>query len=102
MIANRQIDAYGSLACPEPIMLLKQVYYSANDPALCAVLLQLAVLERRRGDFAAAARCFKRGTACAPCNPHLWYAWAAMTWKDCNDYRAARRLYEQATTYCPR
>lgn len=68
----------------------------------CCRMLQWAVLERRRGNYAAAARCFQRGTACAPGNPHIWYAWASMTWHDLRDVRAARRLYEQATAYCPR
>jgi pre-mRNA-processing factor 6 len=63
---------------------------------------QRAVLERRRREYAAAARCFQRGTACAPHNPHIWYTWADMTWRDLRDPNAARRLYEQATTYCPK
>jgi len=66
------------------------------------LLLQWAVLERRQGDYAAAARAFQRGSACAPRNPHIWYLWATMTWREVKDYRAARRLFERATQYCPR
>lgn len=64
--------------------------------------VQLAVLERRAGDHAAAARAFQRGSACAPRNPHIWYLWGAMMWREVHDHRAARRLFERATDYCPR
>ena len=71
-------------------------------PRLHLLLLQLAVLQRRAGDCAAAARAFQRGSACAPRNPHIWYLWGTMTWRELRDYRAARRLFERATEHCPR
>jgi Tfp pilus assembly protein PilF len=77
---------------------------SRRRPQLPSLLrpLQFAVLERRRGNYAAAARAFQRGTACAPRNPHIWYSWAHMTRREVGDHRAARRLYERATQLCPR
>ena len=50
---------------------------TAADPNNERTWLQLGLLERRRGQSAAARECFRRGTQAAPHNPYMYQAGTA-------------------------
>ena len=56
---------------------------TSADPNNERTWLQLGLLERRRGQAAAARECFRRGVQAAPHNPYMYQAGtAAFAWDD--------------------
>ncbi|KAF5843929.1 hypothetical protein DUNSADRAFT_52 [Dunaliella salina] len=64
--------------------------------------LAWAVFERRCGRLDVAEHAFRKGTAVAPGNPYLWYAYANMVWEDKKDVDGGRLVFRRATFHCPR
>jgi tetratricopeptide (TPR) repeat protein len=63
--------------------------------------LQSGLLQRRKGDFAGARECFRRGAQAGPRNALIHQAWGVLE-KMAGDVAAAREVFRRGNASCPK